>query len=782
MFKRIALAIHVLLHGQKQAPKQERQYDPLDPLRPLKRRGNDSIEDADFTHIRSAFDDMVPEEKSYAMDSAIKTGVYVADDGPGTATLKAQAGFYGIPEGMQNWYLSQGFIGWQACSLIAQHWLVDKACSQSGLDAARHGYEIKTVNKKQEGDPGEDADEVDQKILDRIKELDEDFDILTHCANMTKFTNVFGIRIIIFDIDYEDPKAYEKPFNIDGVRKGSYRGIRQIDPYWTAPMLDTAAASDPTNLRFYKPTWWVIGGRRYHWTHLHVCMGPEVSDILKPAYYYGGLPLTQRIYERVYAAERTANEAPLLAMSKRTTAIHVDLKKMAANQTSFKERLGEWVDMRDNHAVKILGLEETMDESDTSLSDFDSVIMNQYQLVAAIAQTPATKLLETSPKGFNATGEFEEKSYHERLETLQTNQYNPFLARHYELMVKSEGWDFRVEVSWNPTDAKTAEQQADINDKKAKTGETLINAGVISPDEERKRVIRDKNSGYTGLEDTDDDASKEIQQPGSLEHPGGEEKGEAAVTAANKDGGTDEEVEGFAKTPAGTKLLTPTAITPEEMVQLGNALEKLVGMVTSKHKENVRDKRLTRPSTNASIQASTVRTAKSTLGGDLSAMEEKDMPQREWNGYRVVVENPAGSYRSGTGEDGSPWSVRMQHDYGYIKGTKGADDSGVDVFIGPLIADSEHVFVVNQNNPATGAFDEHKVMAGFNSVEDAQKAYQQSFSHDWKGFGGIHTVSVEDFSDWLKNGNTSMPYTEDWRIAGQTANSQEPIPGDDIDK
>lgn len=781
MFKRIALAIHILLHGQKEEPRQERTYDPLDPLRPIRRRReSDSLEDGEFK-LRSAFDDVVADERKFAMDAAIKGGNYVADDSTGSASLKAQTGFYGMPTSLQDWYISQGFIGWQACALIAQHWLVNKACSQSGLDATRHGYEINAVRKKQEGDTGPDADDVDSEIIDRIKEIDEDMNVLTHCANLTKFTNVFGIRVVIFDVDYDDPSAYEKPFNIDGVKKGSYKGMRQVDPYWTAPQLNTEAASDPTNLRFYKPTWWVIGGRKYHWTHLHVAMGPEVADILKPSYYYGGVPLTQRIYERVYAAERTANEAPLLAMSKRTTAIHVDLKKMAANQQSFQDRLGEWVDMRDNYAVKILGLEESMEESDTSLSDFDSVIMNQFQLVASISETPATKLLETSPKGFNATGEFEEKSYHERLETVQSSQYNPLLAHHYELMVKSEGWDFRVEVAWNPVDAKTAEAQAEINDKKSTTGERLINAGVISPDEERKRIIRDKNSGYTGLIDEEGDAEEETLKPGELDNPGSEEKGEAALTQANKPDAAlkDEEVPGFPETPTGTQLSSPTQgiASPKDLIDLGNALEKLVGIVTSKHKENVKDKRLTRPSTNASTQAGTIPTIKSVLKGDLSQMSEEDMPHHSWNGYRIMVENPAGSYRSGQGPTG-PWSVRMVDDYGYLRGTRGADGDGIDVFMGPHGKDASHVFVINQNDPETGKFDEHKCMIGFNTSDEAKSAYDRAFGPSWKGFGSIHPVLISDFKQWMGEGNTRLPYGKDWRIEGQTANSQEPIPGD----
>ncbi|WP_174845252.1 anti-CBASS protein Acb1 family protein, partial [Staphylococcus aureus] len=86
---------------------------------------------------------------------------------------------------------------------------------------------------------------------------------------------------------------------------------------------------------------------------------------------------------------------------------------------------------------------------------------NQYQLVAAIAKTPATKLLGTSPKGFNATGEHETISYHEELESIQEHIFDPLLERHYLLLAKSEEIDVQLEIVWNPVDSTSSQQQAE---------------------------------------------------------------------------------------------------------------------------------------------------------------------------------------------------------------------------------------------------------------------------------------------------------------------------------
>ncbi|MNE30026.1 hypothetical protein D3C80_1235230 [compost metagenome] len=170
---------------------------------------------------------------------------------------------------------------------------------------------------------------------------------------------------------------------------------------------------------------------------------------------------------------------------------------------SFIERILEWVDYRDNYNVKVIGKDEELSETDTSLADLDEVIMTQYQLVSAIAKTPATKLLGTSPKGFNATGDNETKSYHETLETVQSMWYDRVLERHYLLLSKAYCDGVILVHTWEPVDSVSAEAEATIQKTRAETAAIYITNGVISPDEDRSRLRLDKDSGYSLPEDDD---------------------------------------------------------------------------------------------------------------------------------------------------------------------------------------------------------------------------------------------------------------------------------------
>mgnify|MGYP005810634715 CR=1 FL=1 len=128
-------------------------------------------------------------------------------------------------------------------------------------------------------------------------------------------------------------------------------------------------------------------------------------------------------------------------------------------------------------------------------------------------------------------------------------------------------------------------------------------------------------------------------------------------------------------------------------------------------------------------------------------------------GLTVVIENPKGSVRSGVDSDGKEWSTKMNNTYGYFKGTKSADGDDVDVFIGDNLS-SENVFVIDQVNPETGEFDEHKVMLGFDDSESARQAYLSNYEEGWQGLGDITKVNIEAFKEWLNKGSRKKPMTE----------------------
>ena len=467
---------------------------------------NASLPTPSFKSVRTGTEQMTMDQAmdAYGMDSsALKQGFTTNTDA--------------LPEVLFSWYVSQSFIRYQACAIISQNWLVNKALMIPAKDAVRNGY---TVTRN-------DGKEIDPEILDALKALDKRFKIKKNLIEFDTNKRRFGIRVAIFNVESDDPRYYEKPFNIDGVKPGSYKGISQVDPHWMAPILDAQSVANPASQNFYEPTWWQINGNLYHRSHLAIVRYVDVPDILKPTYQYGGMPLTQLIYERVYAAERVANEAPMLVETKRLTTINTDIAQIVANPERFEQNLAQLTHYRNNYNVFIQGLEESMSQFDTALTDVDTVIMTEYQLVAAVAEVPATKLLGTSPKGFNATGEFETESYYDLLENTQTDM-DVMLDRHHQLVVKSHIAPrfkiphFELITVWEPVDSPSAKEQSEINMNNSATDLNLVGAGSIDGNDSRNRIIEDPKSGYNGLESFAEFEPDDEESPGGdpAEQPG----------------------------------------------------------------------------------------------------------------------------------------------------------------------------------------------------------------------------------------------------------------------
>jgi len=423
----------------------------------------------------------------------------------------------------------QGFIGFQACAVLCQNWLINKACSQPAKDAIRPDYDLSYVST--------DEEEIDQDFISKIIDESNDrkgFNIKSVCSVFEQKKRAFG-QVIAFPII--DGVDYSLPFSMDAIEAGSnsYRGMTVVDPVWYTPILDDEAVSDPTSLRYMKPTYFQMpDGKKIHHSWCIFGVNGDVSDVLLPTYRFGGYPIPQLIYERVYCAEKTANEAHMLAQSKRLLIADINVKSYMTNPQNTVNELNALTQFRDNWGVMTKRPGDSVQQIDTSLTDLDEVIMTQYQLVAAAACVPATKLLETQPKGFNSTGDYEDDQYKLTLVEIQKADYIPLLDFHYALLSKSRyGIERDYTITFKEIDTPTEKERAEINSINAQTASAYVQAGVISPDEVRDNLIKDPNSGFndiTGDLEEDDTFSFGEEEPegngNTLQNPFSEDEDE----------------------------------------------------------------------------------------------------------------------------------------------------------------------------------------------------------------------------------------------------------------
>lgn len=187
------------------------------------------------------------------------------------------------------------------------------------------------------------------------------------------------------------------------------------------------------------------------------------------------------------------------------------------------------------------------------------------------------------------------------------------------------------------------------------------------------------------------------------------------------------------------------SVAPMESVQAVDNIERILGQQT------------TRPDIDQAAHAAAT--------SPLNDLPQPTQAQKEAGNYQkghinlhgldIAIENPQGSERRGISPDGTEWSSTLASHYGYFKRTNGNDGDHVDTFIGPN-PDSTKVFVVDQLNK-DGSFDEHKVMLGFDSLEEADRGYHANYEPGWTGRGAITEVPLPAFKSWVRDGKKKEP-------------------------
>ena len=148
--------------------------------------------------------------------------------------------------------------------------------------------------------------------------------------------------------------------------------------------------------------------------------------------------------------------------------------------------------------------------------------------------------------------------------------------------------------------------------------------------------------------------------------------------------------------------------------------------------------------------------------------------------FNVTIEQPKGSVRSGVDANGKKWEIEMQNTYGYIRGTEGVDGDHIDVFLANDMDawNGEGVFVVDQYNE-DGTFDEHKVMLGFNSIEEAQTAYLNNYEDGWAENHKIVITgtNVADFEKWINSSHRKTKAFAEYKSV-KTTEEQAAVPSE----
>jgi hypothetical protein len=128
--------------------------------------------------------------------------------------------------------------------------------------------------------------------------------------------------------------------------------------------------------------------------------------------------------------------------------------------------------------------------------------------------------------------------------------------------------------------------------------------------------------------------------------------------------------------------------------------------------------------------------------------------------------------------------ITQTHYYGEILNTEDADGMPADVILNvdhdPSVVSP--IYIVNVVDPKTGEFEQHKTMAGFKDILDAEDGFIEQFNGDDR-FGDVSLISPEMYREWLNNPEQLKKEFNPWTFRGEINKDKDlgkPVPGDNI--
>jgi 8-oxo-dGTP pyrophosphatase MutT (NUDIX family) len=486
-----------------------------------------------------------------------------------------------------------GFLGYSLLSLLAQRPEYRVMAETIADDATREWIDFDVVgdekaNQEEAAKDPEgfaermaDPDEKQKRVkeagkTDKVKALKDDqlrLEVAHRFHAQSRNNGFFGRSHLLLDIrtnGREEASADEVKTPIgtgaaddvtskSKVTRGSFFRLQTIEPVWTYPMAYNAW--DPTREDWYNPQIWYVMGKEFHGSRLQTFIAHPVPDMLKPAYAFGGLSLSEmaRPYVDIWLQTRTAVARLIHSFS--VMVLKTDLSALLNNNNAAQllTRVAMFNMMRDNSNTYVIN-EATEDFANVSapLSGLHELQAQAQEHMASVHRIPLVKFTGIQPSGLNASSEGEIKTYDDTIAAYQKRVLDPNLRRiiNFEQLSLWGEIDPEITFTWKPLREMTLAEKGQKEKDDADRNQKYVDMGALAPGEIRKAIIEDPDLPYTGL-DPDDvpeppaeegllgpgagGAAKEFEQEHAPEEGLQQGQGGGANDAADPFGATDAE-------------------------------------------------------------------------------------------------------------------------------------------------------------------------------------------------------------------------------------------------
>lgn len=285
--------------------------------------------------------------------------------------------------------------------------------------------------------------------------------------------------------------------------RGSLKHIKVVEPTWTYP--GRYNSDNPLARDFYVPTTWYVMSREVHKTRLLTFVSRSVPDILKPAYSFGGLSMSQMVKPYVDNWLRTQQSVSDLIHSFSVMVLATDMSAMLTGGAGEQEAMRAMLfnAYRDNRGLFMIDkTKESLENIQTSLSTLDHLQAQAQEHMASVSGEPLVIMTGISPSGLNASSEGELQVWAQTVNAMQTHLFSENLKSVIDAIQLDQFGDLDPGIGFEYLPLKE-ESSAEISARRKQDADAhgvYIDKGVVGADEVREVLASADDSPYAGVD------------------------------------------------------------------------------------------------------------------------------------------------------------------------------------------------------------------------------------------------------------------------------------------
>jgi len=397
-------------------------------------------------------------------------------------------------------YMGQmtGFTPFPGFQYLSQ--LATRAEFRAMSGSIAHEITRKWIELSGEGDDPATSD----KILQITTEL-ERINLREVIKAAAEHDGLFGRAQIYIDLGVEgEDRKLPLVLSNKTIKKGSLKGVTTVEAVWTTPAAYNAV--DPIAADFYRPTHWYMLGQEVHASRLITVVTRPLPDILKPAYNFAGISLSQLAEPYVDNWLRTRQSVSDLINNFSTTALKTAMDQVLTGDddgAGLLTRAQLFTAHRSNKGLMLLDMErEDLVQQNVPLGGLHELQAQSQEHMCSVSRIPAIVLTGISPSGLNASSDGEIRIFYDWINGQQESHWRDVIETILKVVQLSLFGDIdpNIKLKFKPLYQMTPTELAAIRLQNAQAASASIADGVIDPSEERQRLASDPDSGYHGLD------------------------------------------------------------------------------------------------------------------------------------------------------------------------------------------------------------------------------------------------------------------------------------------